>query len=292
MWYDIYHFGIKSMPEFQAIVLSLDESIFDPNMQVFRTKSFDRLAYLVKIFADIIDCPKKIIAVFFWKVDGHFSGSSRRPITFYFADNVVKIVNVPPISPEFGQDVAKRNEFLARWNHQITTAAAKDQSFDEAHATVFNTLEGESRKGILRKLMNDPWKVDFYKSLSITLNSWVYGRYMVRGTIKLASGFMFLVTGVVIRNTPSKEVMNSIIDHSGPMPAQLWVFGLLYVVSDVIKEVIIRYLMRSDSITLTYAQRRFARLFVSNSYLLMILSCHVCCNSDVFLTFANMDFGK
>jgi len=40
-----------------------------------------------------------------------------------------------------------------------------------------------------------------------------------------------------------------------------------------------------------YKLKRFARLFSDPVFVGMVMSCHVCCNSDLYITFAELKFG-
>ena len=59
---------------------------------------------------------------------------------------------------------------------------------------------------------------------------------------------------------------------------------------DVLELVLVQCLQDGDAATMGYKMKRFARLFNDPIFLGMVMSCHVCCNSDLYITFANLKF--
>jgi hypothetical protein len=91
-------------------------------------------------------------------------------------------------------------------------------------------------------------------------------------------------------------VLNTVIDHAsdtdGPlgMPTKLWVYGLSFFIFDVFEIYAVTRFQLSDPKRSRYNLRRFGRLLQDMPMFLMIISCHVCCNSDVFLIFPTLSF--
>jgi len=169
----------------------------------------------------------------------------------------------------------------------------KGSPWDKFHAIAFDQLpfEQSSISKSTSSSFEDPAVVDFYRLVNLQICALVYTRWRIRGAIRLCSALMFTVTGFLIRLSPSSDVMNTIIDHTDSLPVKLWVFGAIFLVSDLLKEWIIASCQYGDTANSAYSLRHFARLFVNPVYYYMILSCFVCCNSDVFLTFPVLKFG-
>lgn len=60
---------------------------------------------------------------------------------------------------------------------------------------------------------------------------------------------------------------------------------------DVLELALVACLQDSDAATMGYKRKRFTRLFNEPFFLWMVMSCHVCCNSDLYITFANLQFS-
>ena len=62
------------------------------------------------------------------------------------------------------------------------------------------------------------------------------------------------------------------------------------VLCDLLELLLVQWLQSADPAVIKYRLCKFARLFMDPRLLWMALSCHVCCNSDVYLTFAKLKF--
>ena len=161
------------------------------------------------------------------------------------------------------------------------------------HAIALNDIPsevGSITKATLASFQ-EPLIVNFYRLVNMQVSALICTRYRIRGAIRLCSALMFTITGFLIRSSPSSDVMNTIIDHSDATPVKLWIFGVIFLVSDVAKELLVQSCQNGDSVMSEYSVRHFARIFLDPVYYFMICSCFVCCNSDVFLTFPGLKFG-
>ena len=100
---------------------------------------------------------------------------------------------------------------------------------------------------------------------------------------------MLVLTTVAIRTTDSKYILNFVYNNNDPGD-DLIVRGLIFFVSDVIVAYGLTAYQLQNDVAQHYFLLRFARIFKEKWFYIMIASCHVCCNSDIFLTFANLDF--
>ena len=308
-FYDIYQFGFKALNLFHAVgIVATDARARGKKKPlILRNKTMDRLSSTASRLAELIELPKQIIAVFHWSLDACYSGAHKhqgKKSTFFFADAVVHFRGLPSVMLEDkGGNLyynPQRNLLASEWKYlaykakQESTKKIQGSDWDRMHAISLSPLPHEDSKlaKYIAALSSDDSLTEFYRLASLQVGALIFTRWKIRGTIRLASAFMFLVTGFLIRFTPSADVMNMIIDHSGPMPVRLVIFGLVFVMSDIIKEYIVVSMQNGDDVQTSHNMLHFARLFSDKTFLYMILSCYVCCNSDVFLTFANLKFGQ
>mmetsp|Transcript_75087 Transcript_75087/g.176134 ORF Transcript_75087/g.176134 Transcript_75087/m.176134 type:complete len:83 (-) Transcript_75087:295-543(-) len=60
---------------------------------------------------------------------------------------------------------------------------------------------------------------------------------------------------------------------------------------DICELILVQCLRDGDMASMDYKLKRFARLFSDPVFVGMVMSCHVCCNSDLYITFAELKFG-
>eukprot|EP00913_Durusdinium_trenchii_P033747 g31591.t1 len=70
-----------------------------------------------------------------------------------------------------------------------------------------------------------------------------------------------------------------------------WIVPAAMLFLDVLELALVACLQDSDAATMGYKRKRFTRLFNEPFFLWMVMSCHVCCNSDLYITFANLQFS-
>eukprot|EP00913_Durusdinium_trenchii_P026155 g24537.t1 len=127
----------------------------------------------------------------------------------------------------------------------------------------------------------DPGRFSFYQFMTVQLGGIMFCRYRARIIIKIASSVMLLAAGTLIRLTPSKDVLNRVHDHSQPRELMQWIVPAAMLFFDVLELVLVQCLQDGDAATMGYKMKRFARLFNDPIFLGMVMSCHVCCNSDL-----------
>lgn len=119
----------------------------------------------------------------------------------------------------------------------------------------------------------------------------MFCRYRARIIIKIASSLMLLAAGTLIRLTPSKEVLNRVHDHTKPRELIEWIVPASMLFCDICELILVQCLQDGDMASMDYKLKRFARLFSDPVFVGMVMSCHVCCNSDLYITFAELKFG-
>ena len=58
---------------------------------------------------------------------------------------------------------------------------------------------------------------------------------------------------------------------------------------DILEMAVVQFLQDGDEAILAYRLKRFARLFNVTAFMAMLLSCHICCNSDLYITYAGLN---
>jgi len=212
-------------------------------------------------------------------------GSSK--LTFFCVDTMVHICNVP--------SVFSASEQAPDWWKQAKLGTGKESQADrelteETLSMKMNKYAASKGAPSFLENLAGAWRVKFYESISLRLGGIVFMRYRVRSTIKLTASLCFLWTGFLIRMTPASETLNTIIDHSIDMPTHFWVFGISFFLSDLFETFVITGFHLSNPKRKRFFLRRYGRILQDPAYLGMIVSCHVCCNSDVFLIFPTLKF--
>ena len=90
----------------------------------------------------------------------------------------------------------------------------------------FRTLQEKSCFSINSQVwegFRDPSRFSFYQFMTVQLGGIMFCRYRARIIIKIASSIMLIATGMAIRSTPSKEVLNRIHDHTQPRELMQWI---------------------------------------------------------------------
>jgi hypothetical protein len=283
----MYHFAIKATPTFQAGVIITFLTQGEKPVQIFENIWLDRLVKAVRCVAELLEFPKKVLATFHWTIDGgyrDFSGDQKKKhIHMFCCDTMLHLENVPSTFANGMEDGADAKKW---WSTDEKNDCFDQQQIDEVMGSVRNEKKGS---GIVKAC--DPWRIQFYEHMCIRINGIIFTRYLTRIIIKFASSLCYLITGLLIRSSPSSQILNMVIDHSGAMPTRMLVFGLLFLCLDTCECAIVMYIQMAEERRRQYNFRRFARFFDSSkAFLIMITLCHICCNSDVFLTFSSLKF--
>ena len=290
MIFDIYHFGIKTSPAFQSLQL-----MGVPSWQVFlgisklrwsKYRCLERLTCLLSLFASFLEVPKELVAVFTWTIDAEYPHDTAT-YYFYFAETKVKLINVPATFDEkFRAWTFTKNAERERAAKSIRPTPVR---FDLALAN--DAVHHSSEEwGKVCSMFADPCRFRFFQQLTIQLGGIVFCRYWPRMGCKLASSLMLLLAGPMIRLSPSKDVLNYVHDHTAPRDLVSWIVPAAMVLCDLLELLLVQWLQSADPAVIKYRLCKFARLFMDPRLLWMALSCHVCCNSDVYLTFAKLKF--
>ena len=290
MIFDIYHFGIKTSPAFQSLQL-----MGVPSWQVFlgisklrwsKYRCLERLTCLLSLFASFLEVPKELVAVFTWTIDAEYPHGTAT-YYFYFAETKVKLINVPATFDEkFRAWAFTKNAERERAAKSIRPTPVR---FDLALAN--DAVHHSSEEwGKVCSMFADPCRFRFFQQLTIQLGGIVFCRYWPRMGCKLASSLMLLLAGPMIRLSPSKDVLNYVHDHTAPRDLVSWIVLAAMVLCDLVELLLVQWLQSADPAVIKYRLCKFARLFMDSRLLCMALSCHVCCNSDVYLTFAKLKF--
>jgi hypothetical protein len=229
---------------------------------------------------------KNAVATFHWEIDGGartFSAEQEKTtVHMYFCDTILHLKNVPST---FVNGAELGSEEKKWWATDEQNSTFDQQQIDD----VMTTECVDTRSPFVR--VCEPWRVRFYEHLSIRCGGIMFTRYLTRIIIKFASSLCYLITGYAIRNTPSSQILNMVMDHSGEMPTRMLIFGALFLTLDILECMIVMYVQMGEPRRKEYNFRRFARFFdKKKAFLIMIVSCHICCNSDVFLTFSSLKF--
>ena len=290
MVFDIYHFGIKSSPAFQSLQL-----MGVPSWKVFlgiaeqrwsKYRYLERLTCLLSFFATCLEVPQRLVAVFTWTIDAEYPHETTT-YYFYFAETKVKLTNVPV---EFDDKFkAWANEKAAERERAAKSIRPKPVRFDVALAN--EAVQRSGREwGRVWDGFADPSRFRFFQLLTVQLGGIVFCRYWPRMGCKLASSLMLLLAGSMIRLSPSKDVLNYVHDHTAPRDLFSWVVPSAILFCDIFELIVVQLLQTADPALIKYRLCRFARLFLDPVLAGMVLSCHICCNSDVYLTFAKLKF--
>jgi hypothetical protein len=293
--YDFYQFGIKSWTSWQALIMMMwlphDQQT---EVQLSNKPWVNKLLKFFKVYSDILEWPKRLLVIFHWDIDAGGAPGHSKTVTFFNCDNMIFIKNAP--SCLVGGTEEKSSSW---WKPKDTGGLAVEGGQNSMRDTKLMRQVTESEVG--EKLaefapMCEPWRIKFYESISIRISGIIFTRYRVRSTIKMISALCFLWTSLLVRQTGAKEVLNTVIDHAsdtdGPlgMPTKLWVYGFSFFIFDLFEIWAVTRFQLSDPKRKRYNLRRFGRLLQDWPMFLMIISCHVCCNSDVFLIFPTLSF--
>ncbi|CAK8987648.1 Lipase_3 domain-containing protein [Durusdinium trenchii] len=290
--YDVYNFGMCSSPALQSAWLmgvpTWKLFLGASEVRVASSRIYETCIFVVKLLSDFLELPRCLTRVFTWTIDcGYPKHTSSK--SFCFAETEVKLVNVPS---DFGAEFkewAYKTAKDRQQNRFILQSEDAHSSFD----TVIARDAVEKSNGEWRKVwegFRDPGLFSFYQFMTVQLSGIIFCRYRARIIIKIASSIMLLTTGTLIRLTPSKDVLNRVHDHSQPRELMQWIVPAAMLFFDVLELVLVQCLQDGDAATMGYKMKRFARLFNDPIFLGMVMSCHVCCNSDLYITFANLKF--
>jgi hypothetical protein len=166
----------------------------------------------------------------------------------------------------------------------------RDSKWDSAGAMKCNEmpeLEGDySKMWIPAK----EWQMDVLENVTRRLHAMVFLRYRTRLVVKLASSFQFIAMQIFMRMTPAQHSMNKVNDFSKPMSDITLMYAISFIVSDLVEVYLLtKWQMRRPDATF-FSVQKFGRIFKNKFFLFMITVCMACCNSDVFLTFAQLKF--
>jgi len=134
------------------------------------------------------------------------------------------------------------------------------------------------------------WETEFYTYMTMRLNGIIFLRAQARMTISIASALSYIFMGLIIRSTGSREVLNFVKDHSDGMETRILVAGLSFLVVDILTMVLLNYHHLSNRRLQIFHLAKFGRLFQSQAFFYMLALCTVCCNSDIYLTYPDMEF--
>jgi hypothetical protein len=300
--YDFYQFGIKSWTSWQALIMMMWLPHDQQTEVHLSTKPWvNKLLKVFKVYSDILEWPKRLLVIFHWDIDAGGDPGHSKTVTFFNCDNMIFIKNAPSCL------VGGNEEKSAAWWKKapekteggLAVEGGKNSKRDQT--LMEDTMGEEDLKAAAAQKSEfaplcDPWRIKFYESLSIRISGIIFTRYRVRSTIKMISALCFLWTSLLVRQTGSKEVLNTVLDHStetdGPlgMPTKLWIYGMSFFVFDIVEIYMVTRFQLADPKRKRYNLRRFGRLLQDWPMYLMIISCHVCCNSDVFLIFPTLSF--
>jgi len=297
-FYDIHHFGISSSPALQSVRL-----MGIPSWKLFlglsearasSSRVYEKFMFLFGVCADFLELPKIATGVFTWTIDCAYPDETTT-CNFRFAETRVRFVNVPAhFGANFRAWAAKTAE--ERKKNRLAVLQQRDDhvtedSFDTTLARdAVQKSNGEWR--IVWEGFQDPVIFNFYQLMTVQLGGIMFCRYRARIIIKLASSIMLLASGSLIRLTPSKDVLNHVHDHTRPREMMEWIAPAAMLFFDIFELFLVQGLQDGDMATISYKLKRFARLFSDPIFLGMVMSCHVCCNSDLYITFANLKFGS
>jgi hypothetical protein len=286
-WFHIWYFAIKATATFQAGVIITFLTKGGTKPQIFANVCMDRTVNAFKCIAECLEPLKNCIATFHWTIDGGYRtfgpDQDKTTVHLFVCDTMMHLKNVPST---FANGMEQGSDAKKWW-----ATDDKNDTFDQRQIDDVMAQEAapDTRSPFLE--VCEPWRIKFYEQICLRINGIIFTRYLTRIIIKFASSLCYLITGLLIRETPSSQILNMVIDHSGAMPTQLLAYGLIFLAMDCLECSLVMYIMMYEERRKAYNLRRFARFFDGQkAFLIMITLCHICCNSDVFLTFSSLKF--
>mmetsp|Transcript_34044 Transcript_34044/g.79625 ORF Transcript_34044/g.79625 Transcript_34044/m.79625 type:complete len:1032 (-) Transcript_34044:158-3253(-) len=134
------------------------------------------------------------------------------------------------------------------------------------------------------------WETEFYSYITMRLNGIIFLRAQARMTVSIASALSYIFMGLIIRSTGSKRVLNFVKDHNAEIETRVLVAGISFLLIDVMTMALLNYHHLADRRLQIFHLAKFGRLFQSKAFFYMLALCTVCCNSDIYLTYPDMDF--
>ena len=213
--YDVYYFGISASPALQSFALlnipTWKLLLGTNEARVASSRTYERFIFLLGLVAKFLELPRRITCVFTWTIDCGYPKNTTSS-SYRFAETHVKLVNVPvEFGPEFQawaqRQARERTQNLSVLQH--SGQSKKTQSFD--YVLACDAVEKSA--GRWRKVwqgFQDPGRFSFYPLMTVQIGGIMFCQYQARITIKLASSIMLLLTGMLIRLTPSKDVLNRV----------------------------------------------------------------------------------
>jgi len=287
--HNMVHFAIKSTPTYQAgtmiTFLTKGEGKKGKKHQIFENIWVDRFVKALTTFDWVVGIPNRMLAVFHWDIDAgyrNFTDQKKTKLRYFCCDTMMHLKNLPSTYSNGLEESDSQQKWWA--------TDEQNNTFDQQQIDELMVSEGGTKhSGAIA--VCQPWRVKFYEQICVRLNGIIFTRYLTRIIIKFASSLCYLITGFLIRKTPSSKILNMVMDHSGDMATKLWFFGFVFLCLDCVEAAIVMNIQMSNTRRRKYNFRRFARFFdTKKAFLVMITLCHICCNSDVYLTFSNLKF--
>ena len=186
-----------------------------------------------------------------------------------------------------GDDCAWEVAFAGAAHEMVGETVVKSVS------TVSNDTSLWSKDGNAKKvgsILGVTWESEFYSYLSLRLNGIIFLRAQARVTVSIATALSYIFTGVIIRSTSAKKVMNSVKDHEEELEMKTFVAGISFLVCDLLMMAILNYYHLRKRKHRIFHLAKFGRIFQSKMLFIMLVICTACCKSDFFLTYPEIKF--
>mmetsp|Transcript_53284 Transcript_53284/g.119774 ORF Transcript_53284/g.119774 Transcript_53284/m.119774 type:complete len:287 (+) Transcript_53284:3-863(+) len=280
---------------------------------------------LIKCFGELMECPKMWLSWHRETIDAGYKGTTEAPsssITFFCCDTLIQVLNLPSVfSAKFAKlkDMPERErramikEWLDENSYHVTNFAAKvdartkeqaveratDLAMEVKLAEAAADYEDEIHRDVLMPsracsssswTLGLTWEHEFYRCLNLRLNGVIFLRAQARITIGIAVSLSYMVTGFIIRATPSREVLNFVQDHTKEVESRSVLAGVSFLVSDLLVMALLDWFHMRKQQHRLFHLAKFGSIFQSKVMYAMICVCTVSCSSDLFLTYPDIDF--
>ena len=126
-----------------------------------------------------------------------------------------------------------------------------------------------------------------------SLSAVVFVRYTTKFSVRLASSCQFLLLHAVVRAVPrSGAVLSKVRDMSTDLTAKLVVYGAAFILMDAMGGFVMWSSFLKEGNDMRKPWQAVGAIFMDLRFIMMISVCMVCCNSDIFVTFAETKFCK
>eukprot|EP00928_Gymnodinium_smaydae_P091485 TRINITY_DN7519_c0_g1_i1.p1 TRINITY_DN7519_c0_g1~~TRINITY_DN7519_c0_g1_i1.p1 ORF type:complete len:651 (-),score=95.54 TRINITY_DN7519_c0_g1_i1:424-2376(-) len=299
--YLMYQFALKSTLVYQTYYIRM----FEPEQSSAELSAFIKLGIMVvRHAARLLQAPGLIMAWAKVDIDAGFDTECEafvKTVYFFCADVRITIRNLPSVSIGRIASIMEKSKEDQKQEilSCVATTSAKDEAdplegCDNQQRSYFDTCV--SSRVALHQLESsegdsphDP-ALQLIKHVQLRLNSIIFIRAQGRLTISLATAFSHLLMHLVIRASPSRDVLNTIHDHKEQLELNKVVVSISFVFVDLLAMVIVYWVHLKPYFARQLNVARFGRLFAKSDFFIMILLCTICCNSDFFLTYPLMRF--